>query len=256
MKHNSKQESCKKGVPGFFRFVPNFGDKKNCKGLRQKGMSFTELLVALGISALLAAIGYIAYMYFFQVTTKLNALNQIGTYVLERIIICTEEAVLNTGNENLLPVDSNRDGVIDNNDWQGCDSKEKLGLVDCNECEEPLVTTDGRRICMTIKNDRFSQCVGYRPTGGAINRFKITVNRKICVQARGLTATACTSDADCASGEKCVTVSGNQVCEDSSGRSALWPYVDCESDADCGTGLKCLESQGECQAHGSIVKCL
>ena len=235
------------------------------KVLRQKGMSFTELIVALGISVLLAGIGYVAYIHFFQVTAKLNALHQIGTHVLERMIICTEEAVLNTGQEILLPVDMNGDGdTTDDEDWQGCDSKEDLGLVDCDECEEPLVLDDntrpdhGRRICMTIKNDRFSQCVGYRPVGSAINRFKLSVNRKVCVQARGLTTTACTSDADCdtANGEKCVTIGGNQVCENPRGRSPVWPYVDCEEDDDCGTGLKCLEREGECQTVGSIVKCV
>ena len=240
---------------------------------KRKGMSFTELIVALGISALLAGIGYMSYIYFFQVTAKLNALHQIGAHVLERIMICTEEAVLNTGKETLgsvyvdldSTVDSDGDGNFTNDedkeDWKGCDTKQDLNLTDCEECKAPKVVEG--RFCMTIKNDRYSMCVGYRPTGGAINRFKITVNRKVCVQARGLTTTACTSDADCdtTNNEKCVTIgsgsSSSQMCENPQGRSALWPLIDCEDDADCGTGANCLESQGECQQiNPTVVKCV
>ena len=260
MRRKSKQGSDKKDIL-VSQVVRTSHYKGKQRGFSQKGLSFVELIVTIGMTVLLASIGYVAYMYYFQVTGKLNALHQVGAHVLERIQICTEESVLNTGNENLLPVDGNGDGdTVDPEDWKGCDSKERLNLVDCDGCEEPLVRDDpvtgSRRICMTIKNGKFSMCVGYRPVGGAINRFKITINRKVCVQARGLTSTACVADSDCASGEKCVTISGVGQCEDPSGRSAVWPFMACEEDADCGTGLNCLESLGECQTYGIHIKCV
>ena len=255
LRRKSKQGSDKKDM-SVLKVVRTPGYKGKQKGFSQKGVSFAELIVAIGMTVLLASIGYVAYMYYFQVIGKLNALHQVGSHVLERIQICAEESVLNTGTENLLPVDMNSDGdTTDPEDWKGCNSKARLDLVDCDECEEPLAVEG--RICMTIKGGKFSQCVGYRPTGGAVNRFKITVNHKVCVQARGLTATACTADSECATGEKCVTISGVGVCEDPSGRSAVWPLIPCDKDTDCGTGLNCLESLGECQQiNPTNVKCV
>ena len=276
LKHNSNQEPNKGALS--FRFIPGFSNKKNRKHLKQTGMSFTELIVALGIATLLTGVGYMSYIYFFQVTAKLNAFHQIGAHVLQRMMICAEEAVLNTGQEKLIwyedldpAVDSDGDGNPandkDKEKWKGCNTKSDLNLTDCEECKVPKISEDGRRICMTIKKDRLSQCVGYRPTGAAANRFKITVNRKVCVQARGLTGTACTADSDCdtTNGEKCLITSGSSppagVCEDPKGRSAVWPYVDCESDDDCSsTNTKCLEGQGKCEAFvdaggNNSVKC-
>jgi len=233
--------------------------KEKQRGFSQKGMSFTELIVTIGMTVLLAGIGYVTYSHYFQVTGKLNALHQVGAHALERMQVCVEESVLNTGTENLLPVDRNADGdTTDPEDWKGCDSKARLGLADCEECEEPRV--GGDVICMTIKTGKFSQCVAYQPAG-QYYAFKITLNQKVCVHARGLTSTACTVDSDCGPGMRCTTISGGvSQCEDLIGRSAIWPVVPCDEDRDCeeyGARLNCLDSYGECRQLGPMyVKCL
>ncbi|MCY4513380.1 MAG: prepilin-type N-terminal cleavage/methylation domain-containing protein [Bdellovibrionales bacterium] len=256
MKQNLKKDSYKKNISGF-RFVNTSNDKEDHKSLSRKGLTIMELIVVLGIMSVLASIGTVAYLYFFQVTGKLSVLHQIGAHALSRMQICSEESVLNTSSENLLPVDKSSppDGdTTDPEDWKGCNSKARLNLTDCDECEEPEVAADGGSICMTMKNDKFSQCVGYSPKGGTY-RFQVTVSRKVCVQARGLTTTACAADSDCAAGERCVSISGNNVCENPSGRSAVWPYVDCDDNTDCESGFNCLENLGECQTDGTDVNC-
>ena len=229
-----------------------FNDRKNYRKLRHKGLTMMELIVVLCIMALLSGIGSVAFLKYLKVG-KLTALHQIGVHVLSRMQICTEESVLNTGAENLLPVDRNSDGdTTDPVDWKGCNSKARLNLADCEECAEPLVG-DGI-ICITMTDGNSSQCVGYNPTGDLSHRFRITVSKKVCVNL-GLTATPCVTDSDCGAGENCVTASGIRVCEKPSNRSAVWPYMECDSDANCDSGFKCFQGQGQCQTIGTTVNC-
>ena len=241
MEQNLKKVFYKRGISGF-HFIKDSVDKKSHRRFRHKGLTMIELIVALGVMSILSGIGYISYLKYFQVG-KLTALHQVGVHVLSRMQICVEESVLNTGTENLLP----------SGNWRGCNSKARLNLADCDGCEEPL-TVNGS-ICMTMKKDKFSQCVGYNPTGTISHRFRITVNEKVCVH-RNLTVTSCTADSDCGVGENCVTVNGSSVCEKPSGHSAVWPYMNCNSDADCDSGFKCFQGQGQCrQVNSTTVDC-
>lgn len=231
--------------------------KEKQRGFSQKGMSFTELIVVIGMTVLLTSIGYVTYRYYFHVTGKLNALYQVGAHVLQRMQICSEESVLNMGAENLLPVDRNTDGdTTDPEDWKGCNSKARLGLVDCEECEEPL--TDGNLICVTIKTGKFSLCVNYQVGHNMYHHFKTTVNQKACVHSRGLTTIACTADSDCGPDSRCTTISGGvSLCEDLIGRTVAWPIVLCDEDTDCEPGLYCLDSHGKCGVRSPTdAKCL
>ena len=190
----------------------------------QKGMTFTELIVSLGIVALLMGISSLSYMYYYEVTGKLSALQQIGGDVLQKMQICAERAVLETGGENLMPIDLNGDGDKTDPGEKGCNSKKKLKLQNCDECAEPL--TENTRMCMTITKGSLSQCVSYRPSADWANRYKTSVNRKVCSQKR------------------------------SSVFHPIWPYMPCKTDSDCESHLKCGKEDGKCKAgSGGTVNC-
>ena len=210
------------------------------KSLKQKGLSFVELLTVVGIIGVLAVVGSITYVEHVSVTGNLSALQQIGGHVLQQMQRCVETSVLNTGKEMVKHDDVNGDGKVDSGEWPGCGSRKLLHLQRCEECETLKTSwyskTHGGRICMTIKKGRFSQCVGYRalPESKAVYRFKINVNHKVCAQKRSSTA-----------------------------HSALWPYVPCDSHKDCceantdsaceTENLICATGQGECQIVGTNV---
>ena len=190
----------------------------------RKGMTFTELIVSLGIVALLMGISSVSFLYYYNVTGKLAALQQIGADVLQKMQICTERTILETGGENLLPKDLNGDGDTTDPGEGGCDSKQKLNLNNCDECAEPL--TQNTRICMTITKGKLSQCVSYRPSATYANRYKASLNYKVCSQARSATAW-----------------------------HPIWPYITCETDSDCESPLVCKKQTGKCITSGTNINC-
>ena len=199
---------------------------------RKPGFTITEVLVTVGIIGLLAAVGYQGYLYHYDVTGRLSALQQLGTQAIHRMQICVEQGVLNTGKETFEAVAGTT--------WQGCDTKEKLSLHNCEACAEPQLNTPKVALCMEITQGRFTQCVAYRINSGiSIARpYKVTVNNdqgnfKVCGK-RPSTSTAWTAAAV----------------------NSVWPYRPCDSHKDCcdantdsacaAKGLECRTFTGKC----------
>ena len=220
----------------FFKFKKHFLQRRNKifkKSLQKTnqnqelfyqrlGFTITEVLVTVGIIGLLTAVGYQGYLYQYDVTGKLSALQQLGTQAIHRMQICVEQGILNTGKETFEAVSGTK--------WQGCDTKEKLSFHSCQDCAQPQLNTPKVALCMEITQGRFTQCVAYRIGMG--RPYKATVNDdqgsfKVC-GSRPNTSTAWT---------------------DSAAR-AVWPYRPCDSHKDCcdaGTDSACAAAGRECR---------
>lgn len=221
----------------FFKFKRNFllrrnkilkrslrKANQNQKFFYQKpGFTITEVLVTVGIIGLLVAAGYQGYLYHYDVTGKLSALQQLGTQAIHRMQTCVEQGVLNTGKETFEAVAGTT--------WQGCDTKKNLSLQSCLDCKEPQINTSKLALCMEITQGRFTQCVAYRI--GSIHRpYKATVNDdqgafKVCGK-RPDTKTAWTA----------------------AGANSVWPYRPCDSHKDCcdaNTDSACAAKGRECR---------
>ena len=175
----------------------------------KKGLTFIEAMTVLGIMLILSGAAYFGYIYHYDVTGKLATLNHLGINALQKMQNCLEMSVVQTGTESFDPIPPNTGTT-----WPGCDSKLKLGLQDCEDCSEPLITSN-QIICLEITNGKFKQCVAYRHPSAAWNTdkpFKVTVNYKVCVKRY-------------ASGASAV--------------SAVWPYKPCTANSDCETGQEC-----------------
>ena len=191
---------------------------------RTVGLSLMEMVITVGIIAIMAVIGSIAYMEHVNITGKLAALQKLGSEALEEMQKCMELSVLNTGKESFRPVDNNSDGDTDDpGEWRGCDTLEKLNLQDCQECDTPKAHATWKTICMEMNLGRFKQCVAYRLGEQKwITHWplKVSINHKVCVKRYH--------------SKGAVNV------------SAVWPYQPCDSVSDCDTGLECTERKGLC----------
>ena len=190
---------------------------------RKPGFTITEVLVTVGIIGLLAAVGYQGYLYHYDVTGRLSALQQLGTQAIHRMQTCVEQGVLNTGKETFESIPAKK--------WGGCTSKTLLSLDSCEDCDQPQLNTSKLALCIEITQGRFRQCVAYRI--GSIHRpYKATVNDdqgnfKVCGK-RPDTSTPWTG----------------------AGVNSMWPYKPCDSHSDCcdaGTNSACAAAGRECR---------
>lgn len=198
---------------------------------RNPGFTFTEVLTVMGIMGILATIGYQTYIYHYNVTAKLSALQKLGTQAVNQMQICVEQAILNTGKETFEAVGA----------WSGCNSKALLNLQSCLDCQAPQLSTSKKALCMQITQGDLKQCVAYR-IDGVDRLYKATVNSKVCVK-RPNTSTAWT-DASVTS---------------------VWPYIPCDADKDCcdantnsacsNLGYGCKTFQGECALGTGLGGC-
>ncbi|MCY4513379.1 MAG: type II secretion system protein [Bdellovibrionales bacterium] len=194
------------------------------------GITLTEVLAVLGIIGILTIVGYQAYFYHYDVTSRMSALQQLGSQAIHRMQICVEQTVLTTGQETFEAVPGTT--------WRGCVSKELLSLQSCTDCQEPQLNTSKEALCMEITQGHLKQCVAYRIKG--IDRpYKATISStthgsfKVCAK-RPNTSTPWADDS--------VT--------------AVWPYNHCNSHKDCcdansdsacaAAGRECRSFLGQC----------
>lgn len=196
--------------------------------LKQKGLTFLELLAAVGIISILTGMIYIGYGKY-VLSARLGALHRQGTHILNQMQKCVEESILSTGRESILPVDMSdplNGDTTDPEDWKGCGSKEALELQQCEECKNPKASAGS--ICIRIEKGELNQCVGYTP-GDSTYRMEVTVDRGTCAYDR------------------------------TGGRhSAVWPYKVCGSDSDCtslDSNLKCIAGRGQCTWVSGVARC-